>query len=165
MIKSIEDTRPIYVHYFRYNDENFIFDTNKFNPVKNIPGFGKPEGGYWACREDELEGFMEFDGRWAETCGGWCRVNPHRFKLKENARVLYLRNKEDLRKLKAIECNSDRYLQIGAVTDFEALSREYDAIEILDINPFYYILYGWDFNSILIMNPDVIETIEVSNEI
>ena len=33
----------------------------------------------------------------------------------------------------------------------------YDAIEVIDIGKFYWALYGWDCNSILIMNPDIVE--------
>ena len=41
--------------------------------------------------------------------------------------------------------------------DFEKLSKDYDAIEVIDIGKFYWALYGWDCNSILIMNPDIVE--------
>jgi hypothetical protein len=45
--------------------------------------------------------------------------------------------------------------------DFEKLARDYDAVEILAGSnvDLYYAFYGWDCDSILIMNPYVIKEI------
>ena len=51
---------------------------------------------------------------------------------------------------------------INIFLDFEKLSKEYDAIEvnISECRDLYYSLYGWDCDSIVIMNPDIIEEIK-----
>ena len=52
--------------------------------------------------------------------------------------------------------------------DFELLTYEYDAIELHlsednsrgdFMECLYWVLYGWDCDSILIMNPDVVEVL------
>ena len=42
--------------------------------------------------------------------------------------------------------------------DFEKLAETYDAVEVSISSDFdlYYKLYGWDCDSIVIMNPDVV---------
>ncbi|MFR3519297.1 MAG: hypothetical protein ACLTT4_12785 [Coprobacillus cateniformis] len=42
--------------------------------------------------------------------------------------------------------------------DFEELKRQYDAIEVNISNDYglYWKLYGWDCDSILVMNSDVV---------
>ena len=52
-----------------------------------------------------------------------------------------------------------RFLQVRDGIDFESLSKSYDAIELHlsdSEDNLYMMLYGWDCDSILIMNPDVI---------
>ena len=47
--------------------------------------------------------------------------------------------------------------------DFEQLKENYDAIEV-DIsadNTLYWELYGWDVDSILVLNPNVVEVVEI----
>ena len=41
--------------------------------------------------------------------------------------------------------------------DFEELKKEYDAIEVIISDGLYYALYGWDCDSILILNKDIVE--------
>ena len=51
---------------------------------------------------------------------------------------------------------------INIFLDFEKLSKEYDAIEvnISECRDLYYSLCGWDCDSILIMNSDIIEEVK-----
>ena len=48
--------------------------------------------------------------------------------------------------------------KVWTTLDFEKLAQEYDAIEVLISGDpgLYYELYGWDCDSILIMNPEII---------
>ena len=54
---------------------------------------------------------------------------------------------------------SEFYMPTWIVLDFEKLSHKYDAIEvnISSDDELYYKLYGWDCDSILVMNPDVVQ--------
>lgn len=155
VVFTMSSEKPVYIHYghdkFRVPD-----------PIKNIRFFTKPKGGLWASRKDDEDGWKN-----------WCeREEFHldlldrsfEFTLKDSANVLVLNDREQLDYLPGLnydgyfynkyEWTSECYL------DFEKLSKEYDAIELANINYFYWALYGWDCNSILIMNPDIVEVIE-----
>ena len=49
-------------------------------------------------------------------------------------------------------------LSSWVLLDFEKLAETYDAVEVNISSDFnlYYQLYGWDCDSIVIMNPDII---------
>lgn len=152
--------KPVYIHYG--HDEFHLPD-----PIRNIGYFTKPNGGLWASRKDDELGWKN-----------WCENEEFRlyafdksfdksfeFILKDNANVLVLNDRDQLDDLPQIgnpellgynkeNRTSTCYL------DFEKLSKTYDAIELVNIGQFYWALYGWDCNSILIMNPDIVEVID-----
>lgn len=139
-----------YIHY----------GTTKFNPyffakIINIPYRAKPDGGFWASPVDKELFTWE---KWCEV-EGFCECNPEKsitFHLSENARVLYLTCKKDLDTVSAQYKLYDKRITI---LDFEALQKEYDAIEAYAGSNGYIgsHLYAWDCDSILIMNPKIIE--------
>lgn len=146
----------IYVHYGHRK-----FSKEMYRPIENIQLFTKPKGGFWASRIDAKFGWKD-----------WCideefrdidENNAFRFKLKDGAKVLYINNTDILstlpmarNKLPLLRTNIFIFL------DFEKLSKEYDAIEvnISECRDLYYSLCGWDCDSILIMNPDIIEEVK-----
>ena len=102
------------------------------------------------------------------------RLNEYfTFTLKDDARVLTITDEFQLTDLPKIdEGFSEEYLEyrqyIGLDSrifpwirlDFEKLSEEYDAIEVLLSEGKYSLrieLSGWDCDSIIIMNPKIIE--------
>ena len=138
------ETGTVYVHY---GDDTF----REPNPIKNRNLFTKPYGGLWASREGDPEGWKS-----------WCEAEEFRldmfdqsfrFTLKPGTKVLELSHEDQLASLpQTCLCfGGDYHL------DFEELAKEYDAIEVTDIGCLYFPLYGWDCNSILIMNPEVVE--------
>ena len=134
------------------------FDINKFTPIKNR-NFVKPSGGLWGSPINSSYGWLE-----------WCEHNnffldkykkdKFFFKLKENARLLYINNADMLQDLPKVDI--DMYSSCFVVLDFEKLAQEYDAIEvnISSDRQLYWDLYGWDVDSILVMNSDVIEIVD-----
>lgn len=88
-----------------------------------------------------------------------------KFALKKDARVCHIDSVDDLRKLPRSNNNEDDRLYC---IDFEKASKQYDAIELhLSDEPphkfcegLYFQLYGWDCDSILIMNPDIVEEVK-----
>lgn len=150
-----------YIHYGSNK-----FDKDKFLRVKNCDhDWTKPqEGGFWASRVDAEYGWRQ-----------WCeREDFHinnlnksfKFDLTTNAKIFHIRNYEDLKKLPRLS-NIVQYIPITSLyykIDFEKTSKLFDAIELHlseDKNSnykesLYFKLYGWDCDSILIMNPDVI---------
>lgn len=146
----ISDT--VYIHY---GDDQFR--TPK--PVRNMDmPFTKPYGGFWASRKDDPQGWKS----WCEGEEFWLeKLNRHfLFKLKDGARVLELSDKDQLDDLPQMSVWNrwDRFSDCRL--DFELLALDYDAIEVTNIGDLYWPLYGWDCNSILIMNPDIVEVIE-----
>ena len=86
--------------------------------------------------------------------------NYFKFRLKKNANVLIITKKEELEKLPKQNLPVD-YNSLFVALDFEKLAKQYDAMEVLisEDSGLYWDLYGWDCDSILIMNKDVIEEV------
>ena len=114
----------------------------------------KPRGGLWASSID-----ASYD--WKE----WCDLNDYRhcteensftFLLTSNARVLRINSVNDLEGLP--EIHDELGLCPWKLLDFEKLSETYDAIEVsISSDPnLYWVLHGWDCDSILVMNADTI---------
>ena len=162
----------IYRHYGHNK-----FDINKFVPVFNGAFSNKPEGGLWACPT------IDYDINWEE----WSRSNDFQvdrlnkyfdFKLKDNAKILEIKNMSDLEKLPRVSYDDEdlRYIisidKMNSDIDFEELSKEYDGMMVWmyranDLKNYervydgiYYKLYGWDVDTLVVFNPQTIEVIE-----
>lgn len=142
----------IYVHY---GDDQFR--TPKPVRNKDLP-FTKPCGGFWASRKDDPQGWKS----WCEAEEFWLeKLERHfLFRLKDGAKVLELSQKDQLDGLPQMAIWKKDDIYSDCRLDFELLALDYDAIEVTDIGQLYWPLYGWDCNSILIMNPDIVEVIE-----
>ena len=94
-----------------------------------------------------------------------CREeNSFRFRLSENANVLSIRSADDLIKILPKDYDYHGFGQDFRMVylDFEEMVRNgIDAVyvEISSDNRLYWALYGWDCDSIVVMNPDVVEVI------
>ena len=82
--------------------------------------------------------------------------NSFRFKLDDNANIFCINNVDDLNFLPKIK--DELVPPTWILLDFEELKRQYDAIEVNISNDYglYWKLYGWDCDSILVMNSDVV---------
>ena len=145
--------KPVYIHY----------GSKKFNPKIGFPvkcnysyNRIKPVGGLWASRVDDPDGWKD-----------WCirndfrkcsEKNSFKFTLSDKAKIKYIEWDGDLDK----EAWFDRYtLDIMNSIDYDMVLEEgYDGIEVTNIEPVYYTLYGWDCNSIVVLNPNVVEVVE-----
>ena len=138
-----------YIHYGHTK-----FDKSIFTKIKNSDFLTKPTGGLWASNVNAERGWKD-----------WCESENFRkckeehsfsFSLSDNAKVLYINYIDDLKYLPKVE--SKFGISTWILLDFEKLEKVYDAIEVNISNDYnlYYALYGWDCDSILIMNPDVI---------
>jgi len=143
--------KPIYIHYG--HDEFLAPD-----PIVNRDYFTKPRGGLWASRKYGTRTWVD-----------WCRREEFRldtlytsfqFVLDDKARVLNLYNEDQLDSLPRLNDyrKEDEFAECHL--DFEELKKQYDAVEVIDIANLYWRLYGWDCNSILIMNPKIVEVID-----
>lgn len=142
------------VTYIHYGHKEF--DINKFVIPTNRPYNNKPAGGLWASRTDAKYGWKH----WCEKeCFCDCREdNSFMFKLSDKANILYINCVEDVHKLP--DQKTDLELTCIKTVDFEQLMLNgIDAIEFNISNDWnlYMALYGWDCDSILILNPNIIE--------
>lgn len=150
--------------YIHYGHDRF--DRNLFVPILNRALFVKPFGGLWASPVDAAWGWKQ-----------WCESeNFHKgdmrksftFTLTDDANVIHIRSVDGLNCLpkqgpyKRLKLDPSWYC-----IDFERLLSEgVDAIELhlseedhigVDfLCGLYWQLYGWDCDSILIMNPEVV---------
>ena len=143
-----------YIHY-----GSTSFQPDKFQPIKNKAyGAVKPIGGIWASPIDAKMGWKQ----WCTSEEFWLDkldVN-FEFSLSDDARVCHIKSVDDLRKLPILQ-GLDSILYC---IDFEKAMKKYDAIELHlsdevnddYLNSLYFRLYGWDCDSILIMNPNII---------
>lgn len=72
--------------------------------------------------------------------------------MKEDTKILTINSNEQLKELPKQDNNlNGLYCNL----DFEKLSKEYDAIEVFisEDRDLYFSLYGWDCDSIVVMNP------------
>lgn len=147
------------VVYIHYGHDRFLDP----DPIRNQDYyFTKPKGGLWASRKDDESGWKN-----------WCEKEEFRldsfdrsfeFKLKDSARILMLDRLDQLDDLPKINNADHPYIKGDTFSecclDFEKLAQEYDAIELTNVGVFYWALYGWDCNSILIMNPNIVEIMD-----
>ena len=150
-----------YIHY-----GHDYFDIENFDKISNnLLWTTKPKGGFWACQLDSEDNWKN-----------WCLKNEDKevdlnkyfiFSLREDSRVLIIDNCDKLQDLPKTNFGNDVIKRkVCTELDFEQLSKEYDAIEVFiskDHN-LYFELYGWDCDSIVIMNPEIIIP-EMENEI
>lgn len=144
-----------YIHYghSRFKKEVFI------KPI-NQPFCVKPWGGFWASPADAKWGWKQ----WCESENFYTNrlTRSFEFTLSPEAKVLHIRSVEDLNGLPGQQCDFMNWVCL----DFEKLMEEgYDAVELhlseekrsgSFQDGLYYVLYGWDCDSILVMNPDII---------
>ena len=147
----------LYIHYGSAN-----FNPRYFKQVTNRDDYlqVKPHGGLWASRVDTKFGWRN----WCESEGFRLeKLSTHfRFLVTPAAKVFHLYSSKDLDRLPHRNDCFDRW---EFYPDFEQMVKDgWDAIELhlssTDKNwkndGLYWRLYGWDCDSILLMNPKVI---------
>lgn len=140
---------PTYIHYGSKE-----YDSSMFYSITNVNGWTKPLGGLWASNINAEYG-------WKDSCmENDFRKNRLKysftFKLRENANVLFIDSTEILSRL---PINARTPVKSWTCLDFENILKS--GIDAIDVNitkcwSLYEALYGWDCDSILILNKDVI---------
>lgn len=140
-----------YIHYGHTK-----FDKSMFNKIKNADCSTKPKGGLWASDVEAEHGWKDWCE--AEEFRDCKEENSFSFVLSDNAKVLYIDSIDDLKVLPKIDDKFGMNFSSWILLDFEKLAETYDAVEVSISSDFdlYYQLYGWDCDSIVIMNPDVV---------
>ena len=139
--------------YRHYHDLHITIE--KFNPIKNDPGSNKPKGGLWSSPVDpDGKGFG-----WDDFCEAerWYKGDIEQyvdFYLTPDARILEIKDKESAESLPILKGYEDFTFLI--IPDFEKLAQSYDAILFTETKYTHMALYGWDCDTLLVMNYDVI---------
>jgi len=146
----------------------------EFKPARNNSGSNKPRGGLWAS---PYYPDKEYISGWHEWCSSemehWLSNYSVVLEIKDDARVFVIDNQEDLINFINIvgiaEDELTSKLKFFAYPNFEKVSQMFDAVYLTEEgqwktrfsdNGCNYNLYGWDCESILILNYDCIENWE-----
>ena len=144
-----------YIHYGTNS-----FDLNKFSPIQNRYSFNKPLGGLWASPIDSADNWFD-----------WCCENNFRmdklsksfqFDISPTSNIISIASVNDGRKLVSdlpeIFSFDRKFFDIPELCiDFEKLlAHGIDAISFKLNAATYWLLYGWDVDSLLVLNPDCI---------
>lgn len=135
---------------------NDHFDKSWMLSIKNDVNFTKPFGGLWASRTDTKFGWSDY-----------CRLNGLQsylekcfiFGIDDSARILRIKSTRDLDNLPKL--GNSGFGNVWVSLDFEKMARYYDVIEVVvsEDEVLRRQLYGWDCDSILVTNPDIIKLI------
>lgn len=148
--------------YIHYGSEHFY--SSLFVPIRNRPfPYVKPDpsSGMWGSPVDSDHGWKE-----------WCIDNDFHleefsesfiFELKPGSKILRITNDEELHQLVADSFFNEAYKSMYDFycLDFEDLLEQgYDAVEVhVTTYDIYFKFYGWDCDSILILNPNCVQEI------
>lgn len=139
-----------YIHYGTKK-----FDPNKVREIQNKMMSTKPVGGFWASPTDAKYGWKEWNiENDLKACDEDYSIT---FTLADNAKILVIKSVNDLKNLPVNDPLGLNFTDT-VYLDFEALAKEYDAIEVYisEDSRLYNALYCWDVDSILIMNKDIV---------
>lgn len=135
------------------------YDPLKFKPIKNRPGRNKPEGGLWTSPFNPDTGSEWIEWMNAEHFNVPCKDSPITFlRVNNDGKFLVINTLNDLIEVLNIFQIKSEF----PVLDYEELSRYVDGIYLTSKGQWATrltrpSLYGWDCETVLIMNPKVIE--------
>ena len=143
----------IFIHYGHNKFSDYLWEE-----VQNVK-FCKPYGGLWASDINAKFGWKDWNKE--EQYMKCDDNNSFKFKLKSKSKIYSVNSLEDLNKLPLDMTISQEIHKISYCLDFEKIKQTYDAIEVNISNDkrLYWRLYGWDCDSILILNKKCIEVI------
>lgn len=133
------------------------FDRNKFTSVKNISYLNKPMGGLWASPVTADYGWSSWnnDNEFEQYNDDEYFV----FRLTDNAKILNITNNEEVQEVLdkyAREETEIMSIMEKKFVDYEKLVRDYDAVNFVENSDTHWPFYGWDCDTLLVMNADVI---------
>lgn len=142
------------------------YDPERFMPIQNGWSDIKPKGGLWTSPTYSLESWE----RWCIVEDFHTEALQHFFRLAFVGEVLTIRNVNDLNKLSWVKQVSIKYeyQRPRYIIDFESMaSRGVDAIWLTAKGQWATRhshprnLYGWDCETVLVMNPACVKQIEM----
>lgn len=153
----------VYVHYGCTAEE---FSADCFRKIKNNPPFAKPTGGFWGSPTQAAFGWIDFCRR-EEYVPPSGLHKKFCFFLQPEAQIIQIRSGEDFDLLPKLEKTVDFPFEEIHLIDFEeccrcgidAIEYCYSAIPRNDTlgDEMNQKMRGWDCDSILVMNPQIIQ--------
>lgn len=157
--------KTVYIHYGAKK-----FDTRIGFPIRNanmenaklwFDAITKPQGGLWASPKNALYGW---DKAITDIFGQSVdKSKSFLFTIRPNSKVALIQSLKDLKSLPSLPCLWSIIGKKLHRIDFEkCLLNGIDAIELdFSSNPAKMddLLFGWDCDSIVILNPDIVEQI------
>jgi hypothetical protein len=149
-----------------------VYDPSKFEPIINKPFNNKPKGGLWTSPFHP-----DIGSEWIEWCkeeefGVKAEGSPISFlKVKDDGKFLLINTLNDLIEiLKAFQLKSYQGKFFDPVLDYESLTRSIDGIYLTTAgqcatrlsgieDDSHASLYGWDCETVFIMNQNVIDNV------
>lgn len=136
-------TEKIYIHYGTSK-----FDPKKFENIKNRDWILKPIWWFWSSPKDSKNNRERFSNFWEDS-----KINKKKsfeFKIDKNSKILTIDS------LKVIKTLPKYKSDVEEAIDFEKLAKEYDAINFIENKETHYAMVGWDCNTLLVMNKNII---------
>lgn len=129
------------------------FDITSFLPIQNIDGWVKPKGGLWASPVNAPYSWSKWK---KDNNFNYQSDDSFKFTLTREARVLKIYKASQL---DALPIQNTNLPHNWKVLDFEKLAESYDAMLVMisNDNKLYWDLYGWDCDTLLVFNPDVVK--------
>jgi hypothetical protein len=164
LMKELEmREHPIYIHYGHKE-----FDKEQFQEIKNWHFRNKPIGGLWASPVNAEYGWKEWNK--SNEFVPIEENNSFKFTLSPAANILVISSVDDIDKLPSQTYDDPSLTYLAKLTemtgsksiDFETIKNNgYDAVELKfsEDTGLYMTMYGWDCDSIVILNPDIVEPI------
>jgi len=138
-----------------------VYFPEMVRPIRNKPMFPKPFGGLWTSPENSTYGWKH----WCTDESFHTETLQYHFVLELiSKKVLVIDTLEDLMKLPLLNPHVPG-VHFLRYPNFERLAKKYDAIHLTEEGQHRTRLtepnlYGWDCESVLIMNPRAVRTVD-----
>lgn len=144
----------IYEHFTR-DPKNNVFLPEKFDPIEDIPVLpNKPlRGGLWASPSLAMISWSvqcDFEGSPDDRINTWFGF---KFKLLNSSRLAVIEETGDVELLPLHDGTTELIDWVKVAQDWDAVIVQGNALD--QSGPFW----GWDVDSLLVLNPDVVENI------
>lgn len=152
MILTInKENQNLYLHY-----GTDIFRPELFKSIKNRENFNKPANGFWGT---PINGGYTWRDYCQDELPYLCYLlnKVCLFRLKPGAKMIRIEKKEDVEEIKHYQ--KEGIYSTSYPLDYEQLAKEYDAIEWWKNDFTHWQFYGWDIDSIVVLNASAIEPI------
>lgn len=135
------------------------FRPELFEQVRNRAFTNKPYGGLWASPENAPYGWQKWCANWEHDSG--IRNGMFCFTLAPWANILSITREKDAYSLPVRDLFPGEWppgTSMPVLPDFEKIAESYDAIDfrLSSDKRLYHALYGWDCDSLLVLNADAI---------